>query len=111
MDDIERCLADSAGPDEKDGYPLMSRTRREQWEIPASLRGPLLARLSQIICDPNSPHREVLSAVSAIMTASKVNLANIDLTMKVQKHEELERRMTEIERKLDASDAGNERPG
>ena len=28
------------------------------------------------------------------------NLANIDLTIRVQKHEELERRMTEIERRL-----------
>jgi plasmid maintenance system antidote protein VapI len=48
-----------------------------------------------------------LSAVSAIMTASKINLANIDLTIKVQQHEELERRMTELERRLDARKAGN----
>jgi hypothetical protein len=40
------------------------------------------------------------------MTASKINLENIDLTIKVHRHEELERRMTEIERRLKANDAG-----
>jgi hypothetical protein len=44
--------------------------------------------------------------VSAIMTASIINLANIDLTIKVQFREELERRMTEIERRLKANNAG-----
>jgi hypothetical protein len=39
------------------------------------------------------------------MTASKINLANIDLTIKVHRHEELERRMTEIERRLKANNA------
>jgi hypothetical protein len=66
----------------------------------------LVARLSniiRIIRDPNTPHREVLSAVSASMTASKINLTNIDLTIRVQKHEELERRMTEIECTIEAS--------
>jgi hypothetical protein len=82
-------------------FSLIDRTNRERWEIPASMRRPLVARLSRIICDPNTPHREVLSAVSAILTVSKINLANIDLTIKVQQHEELERRMTEIERRLD----------
>jgi hypothetical protein len=46
---------------------------------------------------PDAPHREVLSAVSAILAVSKINMANIALTISVQKHEELEERMTEIE--------------
>ncbi len=37
--------------------------------------------------------------MSAIPTASKINLANIMATMKVQTHEEFEERVTEIERK------------
>jgi hypothetical protein len=107
MDDIEGSLADDAGRGNGGEFPLMDRTIRERWEIPASLRGPLVGRLSRIICDPNTPHREVLSAVSAIMTASKINLANIDLTIKVQQHEELERRITELERRLGAKNAGS----
>jgi hypothetical protein len=41
--------------------------------------------------------------VSAILTASTINLAIIALTIKVQTHEELEDRVTEIERKLDVA--------
>ncbi len=74
---------------------------REKWAIPGSLRRPLVERLGEIVRDPEAPHREVLSAVSAIPTASKINLANIALSIKVQKHEELEERVTEIERQLD----------
>jgi hypothetical protein len=51
-----------------------------------------------IVRDPEAPHRDVLSAVSAILTSSKINLANVALTIKVQTHEELEERVTEIER-------------
>ncbi len=38
--------------------------------------------------------------MSAILTASKINLANIALTIKVQTHEELEERVTELEGKV-----------
>ena len=41
-----------------------------------------------------------LMAVSAILTASKINLANIALTIKVQMHEELEVRVKELEGKV-----------
>ncbi len=68
--------------------------------IPGSLRRPLVERMGEIVRDPESPHRKVLSAVSAILSASKINLANIALSIKVQTHEELEERMTEIERKI-----------
>jgi hypothetical protein len=79
---------------------LIERAMRERWAIPGSLGQPLVDRLGEIIRDPEAPHRDVLSAVSAILTASKINLANIALTIKVQVHEELEERMTEIERTI-----------
>ena len=69
---------------------LMSGTMGEQRGIPASLRQPLFERLGEIIRDADAPHREVLSAVSAILAVSKINMANIALTMNVQQHEELE---------------------
>ncbi len=78
---------------------------RERLAIPGSLRLPLVERLGEIVRDPESPHREVLSAASAILTASKINLANIALTIKVQTHEELEERVTEIERKAGLEEA------
>ncbi len=79
---------------------LMGRAMRERWAIPGSLRRPLVERLGEIVRDPEAPHRDVLSAVSAILTANKINLANIALTIKVQRHEDLEERVTEIERKV-----------
>jgi hypothetical protein len=77
---------------------LMDRAMRERWAIPGSLRRPLVERLGEIVRDPAAPNREVLSAVSAILTASKINLANIALSIKVQTYEELEERMREVER-------------
>jgi hypothetical protein len=84
---------------------LMPRVLRERWRIPGSVRQPLVERLSKIIRDPGTPHREVLSAATAILAASKINLANIAMTMKVQEIEELEKRMDEMERKLDEREA------
>ncbi len=51
---------------------LMDRAMREKWAIPGSLRLPLVERLGEIVCDPKAPHREVLSADSAILTASTI---------------------------------------
>ena len=79
---------------------LIERAMRERWAIPGSLWQPLVDRLGEIIRDLEAPHRDVLSAVSAILTASRINLANIALTIKVQVHEELEERMTEFERAI-----------
>ncbi len=84
---------------------LTDRAMRERWAIPGSLRRPLVERLCEIVRDPEAPHRGVLSAVSAILTASKINLANIALAIKVQTHEELEERVTEIEQRIDAATA------
>jgi hypothetical protein len=81
------------------------RTMRERWGIPDPLREPLIERLGEIVRDRNSSHREVISATCAILMASKINLANIALTIQVQTHEELEERMTRIERRLDERDA------
>lgn len=111
MGDIDEPSANGDVRGEAEVFPLMERTSRERWEIPDSLRGPLVSRLSQIIRDPNSAHRDVLSAASALMTASKINLANIDLSIKVQRHEELEQRMTEIERHIEAQKVGKREPG
>jgi hypothetical protein len=78
---------------------LMGRAMRERWAIPASLRRPLVERLGEIVRDPEAPQLDVLSAVSAILTADKINLANVAFSIKVQRHEELEERVTEIERR------------
>ncbi len=56
--------------------------------------------MGEIVRDREAPHREILPAVSPKLTARKINLANIALTIKVQTHEELDERVTQIERKV-----------
>ena len=70
----------------------------------------MIDRLIRIIDDETSPNREVLSAVSAILAASKINLANIGLTLKVHEYEELEQRLTEIERQIEEETGGKTAP-
>jgi hypothetical protein len=79
------------------GRWLMGRAIDERWSIPEGLRGPLIQRLADIVGDPSATTRDVLAAASALMTASKINLANIETTMRVQNHEEIEQRLTEVE--------------
>jgi hypothetical protein len=54
-----------------------------------------------------SPNREVLAAVSAILAASKINLANIGVSLKVHEYEELEQRITELERLTEPQTGGD----
>jgi hypothetical protein len=110
MHDIEKPSAHSEAARGAERFPLMKRTMRERWEIPDSLRGALVAKLSNIINDPNSAHREVLSAVSAILAVSKINLANIGLMLKVQEYEDLEQRITELERLIKPQTDGGRAP-
>ncbi len=64
----------------------------------------MIQRLAAIVQDQEAGNREVLAAAGGLLAASKINLANIATTMKVQEREELEQRMTRIERKLEGKD-------
>jgi hypothetical protein len=97
MAEVEESQSGRAVVENKNGLRLMDRAKRERWDIPGSLRGATIERLVQIIHDQTSPNREVLSAVSGILAASKINLANISLMIKVHEYEELKQRMYELE--------------
>ncbi len=56
-------------------YGEYSRLQGARWAIPGSLRLPMVDRLGEIVCDPEAQHRDVRSAVSAILTASEISLA------------------------------------
>jgi hypothetical protein len=81
---------------------LTERALRERWVIPASLRVSLIRRLSNIVDDLKSGPRETISAAKAILSASKINLDDIAMTIKAREHEDLDRRMTELEREVEA---------
>ena len=86
---------------------LIELMERDRWTVPTSLRAPLFDRLQEIVSDPTSDRRDVLAAASAIIAASKLGLANIELTIKVKEVEELELRMNELERQLDVRENGS----
>ena len=87
------------------GPRLMERVMHERWAIPRSMRRPLVKRLGEIVRDTEAPARDVLAAVSAILAASKINLANIAMTIKVQEIEELKQCLEKLERILDVREA------
>jgi hypothetical protein len=102
---------DDKSPTKRSRLGLTARVERERWGIPDSLRRPLIDRLEQILNDPAAPRRDVLSAVSAVLTVGKINLANIAMTIRVHTYEDLEERMDEIERQLEDSERKQDRYG
>lgn len=111
MQTVEESAADGEVAEKKEGPRLMKRAKRERWPIPTSSRGPMIDRLIRIIDDETSPNRDVLAAVGALLAASKINMANISLTIKVHEYEELEQRITELERQVEAQTGGQRAPG
>jgi hypothetical protein len=80
---------------------LVARAQHEHWGIPRDLRRPLIDRLGEIVRDPTTGPRDVISAARAILSASKINLDNISAAIKADQHTVLERRMTELEQSLE----------
>jgi hypothetical protein len=105
MNESESKREDRNGGTTRRGPRLMERVMHERWAIPRSMRRPLVERLGAIIRDTEAPARDVLAAVSAILAASKINLANIAMTIKVQEVEELKQRIAELERVLEVREA------
>ena len=105
MNESENKREDRNSGTTRRGPRLMKRVMHERWAIPRSMRQPLIERLGEIVRDTEAPARDVLAAVSAILAASQINLANIAMTIKVQEVEELKQRLEEVERIIDARDA------
>jgi len=76
---------------------LLERAMRERSRIPIPLRRTVIDRLGQIVEDPAAGPREVTSAAKAILSASKINLANISVSVNAINELELEARVREIE--------------
>jgi hypothetical protein len=71
---------------------------RERWVIPVKLRRSVVLRLGEVLEQPGIGHREMISAVKAILTASKINLQNVGVTMKAQEFVDLIPRIEVLER-------------
>jgi hypothetical protein len=73
---------------------------RERWPIPKAIRKPLIERLNEVVQDTDSSPREVTAAARAILEASRVNLESVGVVIRVQEHEELVARLTELEQRV-----------
>jgi len=82
---------------------------RERWPIPPALRTSLVNELGKIVQDSHAGNRDVISAAKALLSASKINLQSVSVTIKARNEEELEVRMTEIEREIEVRKSN--RPG
>ena len=82
---------------------------RERWEIPKEVRRPAIERLVKIINDPEAGHREATATIRALLSASKINLANVQGSMKALEFTDLDPRVTEIERRIKERGAGGGR--
>jgi hypothetical protein len=78
---------------------LVERALREDWPIPPALRPKLIKRLSKIIQDKTASPREITSACKVVLSASRINLELIGVVIAAQTHEELEGRLTELEKR------------
>ena len=65
--------------------------------------------LGKIVQDSRAGNRDVISAAKALLSASKINLQSVSVTIKARNEEELEVRMTEIEREIEVRKSN--RPG
>jgi hypothetical protein len=63
----------SAGTTTRD-VRLLARALAESWDIPEDTRHAMLARLGQVVADPNSKLRAVLSASKTLFSLSRINL-------------------------------------
>jgi len=63
----------SAGTTTRD-VRLLARALAESWDIPEDTRHAMLARLGQVVADPNSKLRAVLSASKTLFSLSRIKL-------------------------------------
>jgi hypothetical protein len=87
-------------PDTARDSRLLERALREHWPIPDTLRKGLVARLAKIIADPDSSKRSVVAAAKTLATLSRGNLAAVETAIRAEQHEDLNRRLDELEQAI-----------
>jgi len=81
---------------------------RERWRIPIPLRRTMIDQLRRIVEDPAAGPREVTAAAKAILSASKINLANISVSVTAIKELDLEARLRQLEEDYKANNTEQE---
>ena len=77
---------------------LLERAIRESWDLSEDIRQAMLARLGTLISDPTTKTRAFLAAAKTLIGLSRLNLVAIDVAIRARQQEDLDERLTELER-------------
>jgi hypothetical protein len=76
---------------------LAERALREGWPVPADRKPELIAKLIEVALASDTAPRERVSAIKALLSASKVNLEALRVSMAAAEFEELAARLAALE--------------
>jgi hypothetical protein len=79
---------------------LLGWALAEHWEMSPEARAAAIARLERVVADKQSRPRAFSVALKTLMGLSRINLAATETAIRAREHEELERRLTELEGKV-----------
>jgi hypothetical protein len=79
---------------------LVERALAESWPMDPAVKAQAVRRLEEVITDPDRGLRAVLAATNALASLSRINLSAVDVALRAKSQEELEERLTELEKRF-----------
>jgi hypothetical protein len=79
---------------------LLAMALREHWPMAAEPRAAAIRRLEDVVSNPDTKPRAFRAAVQSLASLSRLNLCLVETAIRAREHEELERRLTELEGKV-----------
>jgi hypothetical protein len=76
---------------------LAERALREGWPVPEDRKPELVAKLIEVATSPETMPRERVSAIKALLSASKLNLETLRVAMAAEEFEDLKARLQRLE--------------
>jgi hypothetical protein len=103
-DDVEKALGGSGGPSALTtrDVRLVALALAERWEMDPTARAAMIHRLEDVVANPTTKLRAFFTAVRAITSLSRLNLAAVDTAIRAKQADELVDRVTELEKRLEA---------
>jgi hypothetical protein len=86
---------------------LAERALRECWPVPAERRAELVAVLVRLAADERAGARERISAIKALLDASRINLAAVAAAVQAEELETLQARLEALEGRADELELGS----
>jgi hypothetical protein len=78
----------------------MAAALEQQWAITAQDKAVVVARLMEIVRNPESRPRSIIAASNALANVARTNLAAIETALKCEAQQDIDVRLREIEGRL-----------